>query len=148
MDDDHLGLTKQLDENGWNTKGMIFPATLSRALMLASMIRDEILCLALGRQILDISSRVRLVICTCQRNSLQLIPRIEMFETAWKLRMLGFHRRCMRPLKTQYSRLEELWTFFVYANVQLTWLITVSRSNALTAQRGTSNGISMLPRIC
>ncbi len=59
MADNHSRLREELDQNGWNTMGMIFPATISRAFMLSSMIRDEILELSLGRSILDISSRVR-----------------------------------------------------------------------------------------
>lgn len=39
-----------LDENGWNTKGVIHNATISRMSTLAAMIQDEIMELFIGNQ--------------------------------------------------------------------------------------------------
>ena len=38
----------KLDSNGWNTDGEVYPATVSRAWMTMSVIRDEVLELCLG----------------------------------------------------------------------------------------------------
>jgi len=39
-----------LDEHGWNTKGMIHNATISRMMTLAAVIQDEIMELFIGNQ--------------------------------------------------------------------------------------------------
>lgn len=50
-----------LDEHGWNTKGMMHNATISRMMTLAAMIQDEIMELFFGNQELFSMDRVRLV---------------------------------------------------------------------------------------
>ena len=39
---------EELDENGWNTRGKVYPSTLLRARVISSFIQDEILEIALN----------------------------------------------------------------------------------------------------
>jgi len=62
MEDDLSSIKSQLDDRGWNTKGVMYPATFCRAFMIFNTLRHEILELSLGNVPKEsLASRTRLV---------------------------------------------------------------------------------------
>ena len=51
----------QLDENGWSNETMVHPVSRHRALLLLSLVREEILELALGPALPDLAQKARYI---------------------------------------------------------------------------------------